>query len=275
MSSKDQSNRIFKAVGAANSSAVRATIEEGTPVDIADSRSGWTPLMLAIFHGYGSVISTLLQLGASVNAKDKQGNTSLHHAVVLDAEFCIIELVQNGADVNAKNNRQETPLDVAYIKKSYHCPMVLRELGARLEEMKIFHTTKIDRAIIWFDKEARLLSSIERSEVNIVKQALEAGANPNIRYPGQYGIPVLQRACINGNYDIVSLLLQHDAKVDIQTEAGITALMSASLYNHVSIAELLLSYGADKNKTNLRGETAITIALNGKNKDLCRLLQAE
>src|SRR5687767_215354 len=41
----------------------------------------WTPLMWAVHGGELSVVRILLQRGANVHLRDKEGNTALHHSV--------------------------------------------------------------------------------------------------------------------------------------------------------------------------------------------------
>lgn len=52
-------------------------------------------------------VRLLAQAGASVNAKDKDGNTPLHETFLTDVEE---ELIKLGADVNARNEDGETPI---------------------------------------------------------------------------------------------------------------------------------------------------------------------
>ena len=111
--------------------------------------------------------------------------------------------------------------------------------------------------------------------VDIVKLLLERGADPNI--PNNMGTTALMSGQLStalsgrrSRYDvyaeidsleITKLLLDHGANVNKQARNnGTTALMMASTKDSVKIIELLLSYGADPNILNNRGDTAITLA---------------
>jgi ankyrin repeat protein len=61
-----------------------------------------SPLMLAAFHGKADSLNTLLDLGADIDAKDKNGYTALRHAIEENYEIfpTISHLLGRGADVN-------------------------------------------------------------------------------------------------------------------------------------------------------------------------------
>ncbi len=72
-----------------------------------------TPLVLAATFGYPTVIQTLLAAGADVNAKDQDGITALHWAVLAHHADLVEILRAGGANVNVTDKYGYTPLHYA------------------------------------------------------------------------------------------------------------------------------------------------------------------
>jgi ankyrin repeat protein len=79
----------------------------------------------------------------------------------------------------------------------------------------------------------------------IVELLIQNGANVNIQrdHSGGSWTPLLM-ACHHGNKEIVELLLANGAELNIKNAAGKTALDLASQRNHTEIVELLKKHGA-------------------------------
>lgn len=74
------------------------------------------------------------------------------------------------------------------------------------------------------------------------------------------GRTLLYRAARSGFYDVTEMLICAGSPVNIVQDDGSTPLHAAAFYDHVLIAELLLSYGASsdiRNKFGEKGNTAI------------------
>ena len=85
----------------------------------APMNSKYTPLMMASRSQHVTLVKFLLQQGANVLLKDKDGNTALHFACTSGALWnsascdLLSCLTENGADINALRNDNCTPLMVA------------------------------------------------------------------------------------------------------------------------------------------------------------------
>ncbi|KAM4851727.1 fibronectin type 3 and ankyrin repeat domains protein 1 isoform 2-T2 [Thomomys bottae] len=79
-------------------------IKEGCEVDVMDTGSGWTPLMrVSAVSGSQKVASILIDAGANVNVRDKDGKTPLMVAVLNNHEQLVQLLLDRGADPSVKN----------------------------------------------------------------------------------------------------------------------------------------------------------------------------
>jgi len=81
-------------------------------------------------HGQYETIKTLLEHGAKVNHKDKNGRTALHDAAMYSGKEVINLLISYGADVNARNKNQSTPLHQAGMLNNIEAAKELVEHGA-------------------------------------------------------------------------------------------------------------------------------------------------
>lgn len=74
------------------------------------------------------------------------------------------------------------------------------------------------------------------------------------------GTTALHWAAQSGNAELVTLLLDAGAKVNVPNRYGVTPLQIASVYGDVAIVEKLLAAGADPNATLPEGETVLMTA---------------
>jgi uncharacterized protein len=88
----------------------------GQPELIASySHDGWTPLHLACFFGQPELVQTLIERGADVNVRSKNGakNTPLHAAAAGRNLDAVRLLLEHGAGVNASQEGGWTALHAA------------------------------------------------------------------------------------------------------------------------------------------------------------------
>lgn len=86
------------------------------------------------------------------------------------------------------------------------------------------------------------------------------------------GSTALMWACYDQKLEIVELLLENGADVNIVSNTGDTALTIAIREGHVAIVEMLLEYGADTRVKNDRGENPLIMATRLKNTEIVNLL---
>lgn len=118
---------FFKAVKDGDVLKVKSLIDQpgSTLIDMRESESGEMALHIVTRRRDVPWMNFLIANGASVNVRDKDGNTPLHVAAQLGFIDGIQTLVRRKADVNAANSRGENPLIVAVQQRN---AMVVREL---------------------------------------------------------------------------------------------------------------------------------------------------
>lgn len=107
-----------------------------------------------------------------------------------------------------------------------------------------------------------------------VKLLLESGAN--IKLTNRHGISSFMMACSNGYIEIAELLLKHGADID-KFGNGWNPITAAAMHDCQKIITFLLENGADINRANHRGETALMMVCRnavGKKKAIKLLLAA-
>lgn len=111
--------------------------------------------------------------------------------------------------------------------------------------------------------------SLTNSDINLVKKALEDGANIEARGSNKFTVLIL--ASFFGQKEIVQFLLDNGA--DIEAEAiGKTALLHAVNDSRKEIIEILLNNGADTEAKCSFGETALLKASTKGEKEIVQLL---
>ncbi|XP_051838651.1 fibronectin type 3 and ankyrin repeat domains protein 1 isoform X2 [Antechinus flavipes] len=91
-------------------------IKDGCKIDVLDTGSGWTPLMrVSAVSGNKEVASLLIDAGADVNVKDKDGKTPLMVAVLNNHEELVQLLLEKGADPSVTNEFGKGVLEMARV----------------------------------------------------------------------------------------------------------------------------------------------------------------
>ena len=134
---KAAKDTIWSAAKNGDLAAIERHLQDGANVDGIDPASGQTPLVWAALLGRVEAVNWLLQNGAAVNGRTKDGGTPLHAAAFLGRVEVAKRLLQHGADTEAKNNNGGTPqvaLAADWELTQYLAGLLQIELDARQVE---------------------------------------------------------------------------------------------------------------------------------------------
>ena len=193
------------------------------------------PLIASAEAGDLRRVQQLLDRGASVRARDRDGRTALTAASFGNHVEVARALIEAGADVNAKDDTVQSPYLIA-----------TSEVGddPRLLELTLDHGAKVD------DKDSYngtgLIRAAERGFPRIVRRLLEAGIDRD--HVNRLGWTALHEAIVLGeggreHVATVRALIEGGVDVNIPDGDGVRPLALAEQRGHEEIADLLR--GAD------------------------------
>ncbi len=94
-------------------SVMKQALAGGADPNTKDPQSGSTLLAIAALMGHTEVVDLLLEHGADVNAKSRDGGTALHAAAFLGRAEIVKLLLDKGADTTLRNNIGSIAIDGA------------------------------------------------------------------------------------------------------------------------------------------------------------------
>lgn len=110
---------------------VDVLLDNGANANVADTY-GWTPLMRAAYENRAGTVRVFLRNGkAKLEEADETGSTALHHAAAQGHVEIARLLLDSGAQVDVRNREGLTPLDMAKRMEKEDCVRFLESRGAR------------------------------------------------------------------------------------------------------------------------------------------------
>lgn len=206
-------------------SAAAVLIARGAAVN-ARGHCGQTALDSAAERDNVELVRALLDAGADINAKDKDGATPLLDALQ-DAESCDFKmarlLIKRGADVNLRGTYGKTPIEQAAQVGAVDIVKLLLAKGARVQPAK----TALNDLFVPYDTCNGRDWGLERRH----RQAAD-------------------------------LLIAHGAEVNAKDAGGNTPLHTAAEFGRANAVAYFISKGADVNATNTMHQTPLDLATN-------------
>ena len=233
--------------------AVELLLSKNPDIKIQNN-NGVTALMFASANGHHQVVELLLSKEPDINIQDNDGWTALMDAC-LDGHYQVIKLLlSKDPDINIQDNDGWTALMFASSNGHHQVVELLlnkdaniniqRKCDMLMEDIISAFTIACDEGhssiVILLSKKLTILLNDER-------ELLAAAAE------GEIGT-------------LVSTLYEVGISPDTALVGGITPLMIAASCGHIDIVDTLIQAGADVNKTNDKGKTALDI-LSGREEE--------
>ena len=192
------------------------------------ARAGDTPLHLAVRRGDRDLIARLLDEGADVHARNKDGVTPLHVAIWKHDRRVVRMLLDRGADANAKRvGGAAPPLHSAIWTGDRDIVEMLLDGGADLKQ---------DQPVVTAARERHW---------DVCRLLVERGADVSEGDPYSSGRKALHYAAISGRADIGELLIDHGAKVNAPAYRGGAPLHLAARWGRNRMVKMLIAHGAE------------------------------
>ncbi|HEY3864041.1 MAG TPA: ankyrin repeat domain-containing protein [Verrucomicrobiae bacterium] len=244
------------------------------------------PISTAAQIGNLRMVELLLSHGANIDSVGGDGFSALGEAANKGFKALCQALLAHGADINAKARGGRTPLQIAVDANQIEIAGLLLSNKADANAKEDGGVTALARACaleelaivrLLLDNHADANLNVRAGGIvpastplacalngnpEIVKLLLEAHADPNAEYFTQYrpGVryPLLDAAALDAHSaEIAGLLLEHGAKPNIQGLDGITPLDNAIRADNLDAVRLLIEHGADVNILNQEGGTPL------------------
>lgn len=183
------------------------------------------PLQSATARGDGDLSRKLVQAGARI------GGVALHEAVQEGHAEIVDLLLENGASVDDDKDDYGTPLHVAAGGGKIEIARLLLREGADVDA--------IDR-----NDSTPLTHAIEKGHLAMAEALLAAGAGLTSRHT-EFEMSALDLAATTDRDDVVRLLIEYGAEVNLAASNGCTALHFAAETNKVGAIHVLVEAGAD------------------------------
>ncbi len=207
------------------------------------------PWFEAVKAGDPNRVNRLLESGIDINAGDEVNTTALHHAIRQRHLDLVRMLLDRGADPAVPNSNGHTPLTTALIhSRPFKIPYGVPHPDPSALEILLSAGTRY-----------RLLEAVLLDDVALARERLDEGEDPNYGDFTYFG-PVLKLAGERGHREMVALLLDRGADIELTDDVGWRPLASAAREGQTEVVRLLLDRGADIDALGWNDDSALGIA---------------
>ncbi len=246
---------------------VKLLLEAGVNVDKAPS-STITPLMKAAYYGHLDVVELLIRHGADIRLEHQGGYEAFDWALESGQKQIMKVLIQQIIQQTADLDKARTNSKQANSHQPKNIPSSRSTLWANPELVDIEHTTLPAKEV----QSLVFLSAILQDNLSLIGKLLKRGFNPNFHnVTGYAALPFSVRL---NKEKVINMLLNAKADINIGNNGNDEAspINQAARAGNVALLKKLIANGANVNKPNARGYTALHLAAMIQSSETVRLL---
>lgn len=245
--------------------AIEALLEENADVEVQQGTYKGAPLQYAAARGHLDAMRLLIEAEADLNAVDTAGRTPLMWAAMKGQSEAAALLIASKCDLTLVSLNGWTPVDFAIDKEHAATAEMLINVGIKQTrqppEKKEPIPWDLANDINRLNERgfSALHDAVMQNKPLRVVELLSMGADVNVRQGTYEGTP-LQYAASGGHREVVQLLIQAKANLDLHDTHGRTPMMWAAQKRQAAVVSQLIKAGADVNATAKGGWTALRYA---------------
>lgn len=234
--------------------------------------TGDSPLTLALSLKMHDIVPLLIKGGSNVNARNKEGLTLLHQAILNRSSETAIFLIKNGAHIEESTPTGESPLILAI---SEECEEVVEVLCSKGATMLSGETNP-------------LYLALESRQENVANILVNYGIDLDCWTSDENGLlqTLLHRSLDGdiGNEYIAMFLIRKGCDIDSSKQLDPNRSDETVLLDHESplhmcchhgflqTAQILIKNGANLNSLNSENQTPLHVAIRNNHELIIRLL---
>ncbi len=264
--SRQLNELLFEAAEKGLTDDVKTLLSEGASVEARD-RFGNTALLLAALSGKYHTVQALIDAGSVVNHQNLIGSTAVYRAAKGGRKRAVKALLAAGADINLPNKKSLTPIIAAAYSGNVRLVKLFLEKGA-------------DPTVIDTYGKSAVVYAAGRGFHSIVATLLDTGIDVNKRYGNDLTVLMWAAGFSNDvppkdGEETVRMLLDRSADVTLRDNRGWTALSTAAYRNHDGVIRQLIAAGANPNVRSKQGKTPLDLARSAGSQKAERVLTEE
>ncbi|CAB4007512.1 B-cell lymphoma 3 [Paramuricea clavata] len=221
-------------------------------------KDGDTILHLSIVHHDVRRSKTVIEImsGESLDVVNKLQQTPLHLSILTCQPILVEFLIFHGASVNTRDRNGQTALHLASKNADSECVKAIKHATESPRYSSHIVDEKPDLNLKNFEGKAAFHLAALSGSQDIVKTLLDMKADINIQ-DGTCGRTALHLTVESHNINMITFLLKNGANVNATTFSGNTALHLASGLGMDQLVHLLIRNGANINITNIEGDAPL------------------